>query len=79
MTTLVSALGTEFTPTGGIPFIVQVTGGIARLDRKNTSGATWVGVGTVSSGQGFVVDNPVAGAVYRFTGISGVPVVQADQ
>lgn len=79
MTTLVSAVTTEFTPAVGT-FNVQVaSGGDACLERKQTSGAGWAAVGNIRAGQGFVVDNPVGGAVYRFTTLSGTPVVQADQ
>ena len=78
MTTLVSAVATNFTPSVGT-FSVQCTGGDARLDRRQTSGAAWATAGYIYNGQSFVVDNPVGGADYRFTTMAGTPVVQADQ
>lgn len=79
MTTLCNAVNTTFTPAVG-SFNVQVaSGGVACLEREQTSGAGWAAVGNVQAGQAFVVDNPVSGAVYRFSTVSGTPVVQADQ
>lgn len=80
MATIVSALDTEFTPATGY-FNAQVTGGMAILQRKNTSGAAWAEAARIH-GAAVVVMNEVAGAVYRFTAASpavGTPVVQADQ
>lgn len=76
MATLVSALETEFTPAAG-DFIVQVTNGMANLLRKNTSGAPFSRVDCI--GSAVIVDNPVAGAIYKFQSVSGSPAVQADQ
>lgn len=76
MATLVSALDTEFTPAVG-DFIAQSTGGQASLLRKNSAGAAFADVGIVS--EAMIVDNPVAGAVYKFKRFDGAPVVQADQ
>lgn len=78
MATLVSSLDTEFTPPAATPFNVQVTGGKASLLRKNSAGAAWSGVVAAFNGAA-IVDNPVAGAVYKFTDPSGTPIVQADQ
>lgn len=78
MTTLTTALNTSFTPGTGT-FNVQVTGGSAQLERQNTTGAAWATAGVLSSGYAYVVDNSVASTNYRFTPLSGTPVVQADQ
>jgi hypothetical protein len=78
MATLTSALSTPFTPASGT-FLVQCTNGIAQLERRGTSGAAWAIVGVLKSGQALNVDNPASGVDYRFTGVSGSPVVQADQ
>jgi hypothetical protein len=78
MTTLVSAVDTEFTPSAG-DFVVQCTGGEAMLYRKQTSGAAWVPVGEVNPAQAQAVYNPVGGVIYKFTTLTGIPVVQADQ
>lgn len=77
MATLVSALATEFTPSAG-EFIIQVTGGVAQLMRKNSSGAEFAAISDQLQG-GYTVSNPVAGAVYKFSAFSGSPIVQADQ
>lgn len=77
MATLTSALNTEFTPSVG-DFNVQVTGGIAVLERKNSSGAQFAEVGKLEN-QAMICENPIAGAVYRFRQLSGTCAVQADQ
>lgn len=77
MATICSNLSTEFTPAAG-DFIAQVSGGSAALMRKNSSGAAFTLVGNIA-GQAVIVSNPISGAVYRFDGFSGSPVVQADQ
>jgi hypothetical protein len=76
MATIASALDTEFTPAAG-DFIVQCTNGTASLMRKNSSGAAFASIGSVS--EAVNVDNPVAGAVYKFRRETGSPAVQADQ
>jgi hypothetical protein len=78
MATLVSALDVEFTPPAAAPFNVQATGGNASLLRKNTAGAAWALITSTLNGSA-IVDNPVAGAVYKFTATGGAPIVQADQ
>ena len=78
MATLVSTLNTSFTPATGV-FNVQCSGGTAQLERQNTVGAAWAVVGVLANGQASIVENPVAGANYRFVGLSNSPVVQADQ
>ena len=78
MTTLTTALNTTFTPAAGA-FIVQCTGGNAQLERRGSSSASWAIVGVVANGLASNIDNPVAAADYRFTGLSGTPSVQADQ
>lgn len=78
MPTLTSSLNTVFTPAAGT-FIVQCTGGIVQLERRGTSSAAWAILGPLKSGEANNVDNPTALADYRFTGIAGTPVVQADQ
>lgn len=77
MATIASAIDTSFTPTAA-PFVAQVSGGKARLERRQTAGAAWVVVGEVDN-SGINVDNPVAGVQYRFTAMAGAPIVQADQ
>jgi hypothetical protein len=77
MATLVSALDTLFSPAAG-DFIVQVTGGTCSLQRRNTSGAAWANVSSVTN-SALVVSNPVAGAQYQFVTVKGSPAVQADQ
>jgi len=83
MAALTTALDTEFTPAVG-DFNVQCTVGLARLERKNASGAAFATVGDLEAGDAKVVSNPIAGAVYKFTarapfGTTGAPVVRADQ
>ena len=75
MATLTAALDTDFTPAAG-DFIAQATGGTANLLRKNSSGAQFAPVGPINGA--VTVDNPVAGAVYKFSAPTGVT-VQADQ
>lgn len=77
MATLVSALTTEFTPAAG-DFVAQASGGAAQLQRKQTGGAAFVGIGLIHN-DGVIVSNPVAGAVYKFVAVIGTPTVQADQ
>lgn len=79
MATLVSALGTDFTPAVGV-FIAQATGGIAVLERKNSSGAAFAECGRIHNAA-VEVQNSISGAVYRFRQVSegGTVVVQADQ
>lgn len=74
MTALVTAVDTEFTPAVG-QFIAQVVGGSANLLRANASGQPFASVGMVESA--VIVDNPVAGAIYKFVSASGA--VRADQ
>jgi hypothetical protein len=73
-------LDTTFTPAAG-DFIAQVTGGGAvSLMRKTASGAAaFAFVGTIQANTSVTVSNPVAGAVYKFTAVSGTPAVRADQ
>lgn len=79
MAALVTALDTTFTPAAG-DFIAQSTGAPANLLRKTANGAAnFALVGVVAAGQGVTVSNPVAGAVYKFTAVSGTPTVRADQ
>ena len=78
MATIASALNTPFTPAAG-PFIAQVSGGRALLQRRNTAGAAWTNVGEIGADAAPMIENPVAGADYRFITASGTPVVQADQ
>lgn len=77
-------LGTAFTPEVGT-FLVQATGGVAGLERRQTSGSAWARIqptldGTSSQGSAFNVDNPIAGVQYRFFALGGTtPIVRADQ
>lgn len=77
MTTLTTALNTEFTPAVG-EFNAQASGGIAVLQRKQTAGAAFSEAGRIHNAA-VVVSNPVAGAVFRFVSESAGVVVQADQ
>lgn len=84
MAALVTAVDTEFTPAVG-DFTVQCTAGLARLERKNATGAAWAtNGGDLQAGDFKNVSNPIAGAIYRFTartpyGVTLAPVVRADQ
>lgn len=78
MASLVSALDTEFTPAVG-DFNVQVSTGVAKLLRKNSSGVPFAPVPPGALSGAFVCNNPIAGAVYKFTAPSSSTVVQADQ
>lgn len=77
MTTLVSALDTEFTPAAG-PFNVDVPSGVATLLRKVPGASTFSVVQSVVSGA-HVCDNDIGSTVYKFTAPSSSTVVQADQ
>ena len=58
-------LNTVFTPAA-TPFIAQATGSSpVFLQRRNVTAAAWAQVGQIS-GLAVVVQNPVAGAEYRF-------------
>lgn len=64
----------EFTPAAG-QFIVDVVGSAELLSKGAAGAATFVSVGVVSGRA--VVDNPVAGAVYKW---AGAPIsIRADQ
>ena len=78
MATLTTSLNTAFTPAVG-DFVVQATGGVVALERRNTSGAAWAEVGRFTGNAAPIVSNPVAGVQYRFVSIEGSPTVQADQ
>jgi len=79
MASLTTALETEFTPAAG-DFIVQCTKAPATLLRKNVTGlADFASVGTLMPGDALICSNPVAGAIYKFTALSGTPRVSADQ
>lgn len=59
------SLNSVFTPAA-TPFIAQATGlGPVFLQRRNVTAAPWAQVGQIS-GLAVVVQNPVAGAEYRF-------------
>jgi hypothetical protein len=73
-------LNTVFTPAA-VPFICQATGAApVFLERRNVTAAPWAVVAQVS-GLALVIDNPVAGAEYRFTSTGGTTTVavRADQ
>jgi hypothetical protein len=78
MPTLTTALGAVFTPAAG-DFVVQATGGEAILERRQTAGAAWAGVGRFMGSVN--VSNPIAGVEYRIvTAVANTtPAVQADQ
>ncbi len=78
MAQICSAVDTEFTPAA-TPFIVQCSTGTAALLRKTSSGDEFTYVATIGGNDAPIVDNPVAGAVYKFTAVSGTPVVSANQ
>ena len=77
-------LETVFTPTVGT-FVVQATGGVAVLERRQVSGAAWARIqptldSNSRNGNAFNVNNPIAGVEYRFIAIGGTtPTVRADQ
>lgn len=77
MATLTAVLNTEFTPAAG-EFNAQASGGIAVLERKQTSGAAFTEAGRIHNA-GVVVSNPVAGSVFRFVAVTAGVAVQADQ
>ncbi|CAB4153161.1 hypothetical protein UFOVP607_52 [uncultured Caudovirales phage] len=77
MATLTSTIETEFTPAVG-DFNVQVTGGTATLLRKNTTGAAF-SVAQPAFAGAYICNNPIAGAVFKFSAPTGAAVVQADQ
>ena len=77
MATLTAALNTEFTPTAG-DFNAQASGGIAILERKQTSGAAFAEAGRIHNAA-VVVSNPIAGAIFRFVAVTANVAVQADQ
>lgn len=78
MAQIASAVNTPFTPAVG-DFIVQCTGGVVGLQRRNAAAAAWVDVGTITSNEAPIVSNPIAGADYQFVTIVGTPTVRADQ
>lgn len=79
MAVLTTSVNTSFTPPAATPFIVQVSGSNApvTLLRRNSSAAPWVPVGPAISGA-WIVENPVAGAEYKFS-VDGTAQVSADQ
>jgi len=77
MATLTTTLAAVFTPAVG-DFNVQASGGLAYLQRRQTSGAAWVTVGSFQN-EGCIVSNPIAAADFRFMSHSSTTVVQADQ
>lgn len=77
MATLTSALDTTFTPAVG-DFAVQVTGGMAILEGRGTSGAAWAEVARIRNGKG-IATCTVSGEQYRFRAVDSTAVVQADQ
>jgi len=77
MAALTTQDDTEFTPAVG-QFIVQATGAAATLLRKNASAAVFASAGRIEPGGAYIVDNPVAGAVYKFAAEFGAS-VRADQ
>ena len=80
MATLVTALGTAFTPTA-TSFIVEVSGqGHVHLQRRASASDPWTGVrgNPICGGEAVNVDNPYIGAVYRLMSIDGgSPTVKA--
>jgi len=83
MAALTTTLEEVFTPAVGV-FAVQCTVGLARLERRNVTGAAWAPVGDLAAGQAADVDNSVADMEYRFVarepfGDTSTPVIRADQ
>lgn len=76
MALLTSALDTPFTPAAG-PFNVQVEVANVALMRANASGATYVGIAHLQANAAYIVENPVAGAMYKMVGTGAT--VRADQ
>lgn len=78
MATLTTTLTTTFTPAVG-DFTAQVTGGTASLQRRNTSGAAWAQVESLTN-RAVIVSNPIAATDFRFVQVgSDTAIVQADQ
>jgi hypothetical protein len=77
MAVLTTALNTEFTPATG-PFNVQVVGGDAYLWRKNSAAAAFTEVLGNPIAGAVIVDNEVAGAIYRLLSDDSVT-VSVDQ
>lgn len=77
MATIVNSVDVAFTPATS-PFMVQVSNGKARLERRQTSGSPWVVVAELDN-TGLNVDNFVVGVQYKFSAMAGTPSVQADQ
>ncbi len=78
MAQICAAVNTPFIPEVG-SFIVQCSAGAVALGRSAVTGGPYTDCGQITANSSFIVDNPVAGAEYRFTTISGTPVVRADQ
>lgn len=79
MAVLSTTLGASFTPAAS-SFIVQVNGGAAMLERRNSAAAAWSNRLRIESNQAVTIENPVAGADYRVTAIDSSPVTfSADQ
>lgn len=81
MAALVTAVDTDFTPAA-TPFTISVSVGAASLLRRSAAGTAWNTVRTemTASDSGQIVDNPVAGTIYRFVPAGGnPPTVRADQ
>ena len=69
MTTLVTAVNTEFTPAAGI-FEIRVSTGQVQLGKKITGDTVFGSVGIFGAGSA-LVDNPSSGAVYMFLPYAG--------
>jgi hypothetical protein len=82
MASLVTAFGTPFIPAAG-DFIVSVTGGLAQLQRRNSAATPWANVDILGPDNAYTVENPVAGAEYKFIAPPGLSTsgvaVRADQ
>ena len=78
MATLATQLDTAFTVPAVGDFVVQVTGGMGVLERKQTAGAAYAECGRIAD-SAVIVSNPIAGMTYRIRLAYGSPTVQADQ
>lgn len=76
-----NTLGTPFTPAVG-DFVIQVTGGVVQLQRRNADAAAWAPVeGGIMGPGAYDATQRVAGVDWQFTAPPGgtAAVVRADQ
>ncbi len=76
MASLTTTPGATFTPAVGT-FIVSSIGGESILERRNSSGGTWVEVGRIRRA-GVDVEQSVAGAQWRMNQVDATA-IEVDQ